>query len=98
MIQNHIFPKTQFDPSGRYHVPYWEGVPGVNILEHIYRGAKLENITPIQDGSPAKAGFGASVILGTHWMKSYKNVHPICKANFLVSDFQCVIKKILCGL
>ncbi|XP_046872450.1 uncharacterized protein LOC124464589 isoform X2 [Hypomesus transpacificus] len=37
MIQNHIFPNTQFDLSGRYHVPYWEGVPGVNILEHIYR-------------------------------------------------------------
>ncbi|XP_068455803.1 beta-1,4-galactosyltransferase galt-1-like [Clinocottus analis] len=37
LIENHIFPKTHFEPSGRFHLPQWDGVPGVNILEHIYR-------------------------------------------------------------
>uniref|UniRef100_UPI0037E80E5E glycosyltransferase family 92 protein F13G3.3-like isoform X2 n=1 Tax=Semicossyphus pulcher TaxID=241346 RepID=UPI0037E80E5E len=36
-IENHIFPKKYFEPSGRFHLPQWDGVPGVNILEHIYR-------------------------------------------------------------
>lgn len=36
-IQSHVFPKTLFDPSGRFHLPNWQGVPGVNIMEHIYR-------------------------------------------------------------
>ncbi|AWP16278.1 Glyco transf 92 domain containing protein [Scophthalmus maximus] len=37
LIENHIFPKKHFEPSGRFHLPRWNGVPGVNILEHIYR-------------------------------------------------------------
>ncbi|XP_037551241.1 uncharacterized protein LOC119427677 [Nematolebias whitei] len=37
LIENHIFPKDHFEPSGRFHLPQWKGVPGVNILEHIYR-------------------------------------------------------------
>ena len=37
LIENHIFPKTYFEPSGRFHLPQWKGVPGINILEHIYR-------------------------------------------------------------
>ena len=36
-IENHIFPKTQFDDSGRFRLPRWRSVPGVNILEHVYR-------------------------------------------------------------
>ncbi|KAG5272436.1 hypothetical protein AALO_G00165540 [Alosa alosa] len=36
-IENHIFPKTQFEDSGRFRLPQWRRVPGVNILEHIYR-------------------------------------------------------------
>lgn len=36
-IENHIFPKAKFDPSGRFHLPQWNGVPGINILEHIYK-------------------------------------------------------------
>ncbi|XP_077457657.1 beta-1,4-galactosyltransferase galt-1-like [Stigmatopora argus] len=36
-IENHIFPKTQEEPSGRFRLPQWEGVPGINILQHIYR-------------------------------------------------------------
>lgn len=37
LVENHIFPKIHFEPSGKFHLPRWEGVPGVNIMEHIYR-------------------------------------------------------------
>ncbi|XP_012708026.3 uncharacterized protein LOC105917700 [Fundulus heteroclitus] len=37
LIENHIFPKKHFEPSGKFHLPQWNGVPGINILEHIYR-------------------------------------------------------------
>ncbi|KAL3049445.1 hypothetical protein OYC64_008825 [Pagothenia borchgrevinki] len=37
LIENHIFPKHHFEPSGRFHLPQWSDVPGVNILEHIYK-------------------------------------------------------------
>uniref|UniRef100_A0A3B3HLQ5 Glycosyltransferase family 92 protein n=1 Tax=Oryzias latipes TaxID=8090 RepID=A0A3B3HLQ5_ORYLA len=37
LIENHIFSKKHFEPSGRFHLPRWNKVPGVNILEHIYR-------------------------------------------------------------
>ncbi|XP_055361846.1 glycosyltransferase family 92 protein F13G3.3-like isoform X2 [Betta splendens] len=36
-IENHIFPKKHFEPSQRFHLPQWSGVPGINILEHVYR-------------------------------------------------------------
>uniref|UniRef100_A0A672JF64 Glycosyltransferase family 92 protein n=1 Tax=Salarias fasciatus TaxID=181472 RepID=A0A672JF64_SALFA len=37
LIENQIFSKTIFEPSRRFHLPQWERVPGVNILEHIYK-------------------------------------------------------------
>lgn len=37
LIENHIFPKTQFEDSGRFKRPEWGNIPGINILEHIYR-------------------------------------------------------------
>ncbi|KAL0963769.1 hypothetical protein UPYG_G00313300 [Umbra pygmaea] len=37
LIENHIFPKTQFEPSGRFNRTRWRTVPGINIMEHIYR-------------------------------------------------------------
>ncbi|KAM3870962.1 uncharacterized protein ACN63O_004193 [Diretmus argenteus] len=37
LIENHIFPKKHFEPSGKFRLPQWKGVPGINILEHIYR-------------------------------------------------------------
>ncbi|XP_074547493.1 uncharacterized protein LOC141806127 [Halichoeres trimaculatus] len=36
-IQNHIFPKQHSEPSGRFRLPQWDGLPGINILEHIYK-------------------------------------------------------------
>ncbi|XP_019204415.1 uncharacterized protein LOC100704330 isoform X1 [Oreochromis niloticus] len=44
LIENHIFPKKHFEPSGRFHLPQWNGVPGINILEHIYREDPARNI------------------------------------------------------
>ncbi|KAM3868375.1 uncharacterized protein ACN63O_008055 [Diretmus argenteus] len=37
VVTNRIFPKTQFDDSGRFKLPQWRNIPGINILEHIYR-------------------------------------------------------------
>ncbi|XP_072567403.1 uncharacterized protein [Paramormyrops kingsleyae] len=37
LIENHIFPKTHFDETGQFHLTQWEKVPGINIMEHIYR-------------------------------------------------------------
>ncbi|XP_023282536.1 uncharacterized protein LOC111670161 [Seriola lalandi dorsalis] len=37
LIENHIFPKTPFEKSKKLPLPQWKGVPGFNILEHIYR-------------------------------------------------------------
>uniref|UniRef100_A0A4W5KRS5 Glycosyltransferase family 92 protein n=1 Tax=Hucho hucho TaxID=62062 RepID=A0A4W5KRS5_9TELE len=37
LIENHIFPKSQFEPSGRFERPRWRDVPGINIMAHIYR-------------------------------------------------------------
>ncbi|XP_034015565.1 uncharacterized protein LOC117500888 isoform X2 [Thalassophryne amazonica] len=37
LIENHIFPKKHFEPNRMFNLPQWKDVPGVNILEHIYR-------------------------------------------------------------
>ena len=33
----HLFPTQHVDPSARFRLPQWEGVPGINVLERIYR-------------------------------------------------------------
>ncbi|CAK6966975.1 uncharacterized protein LOC128375272 isoform X1 [Scomber scombrus] len=43
-IENHIFPKHQFEPSKKFDLPQWKGVNGINILEHIYREEPQRNI------------------------------------------------------
>lgn len=37
LVENHIYPKKPFEESKRGPVPRWRGVPGFNILEHIYK-------------------------------------------------------------
>lgn len=44
LIENHIFPKKHFEPSGRFRLTRWSQVPGVNILEHIYREEPNRNV------------------------------------------------------
>ncbi|XP_076880228.1 uncharacterized protein LOC143528398 [Brachyhypopomus gauderio] len=36
-IENHIFPKTQFEESHRFSRSEWRNISGINIMEHIYR-------------------------------------------------------------
>ncbi|XP_065104016.1 uncharacterized protein [Paramisgurnus dabryanus] len=43
LIENHIFPKTQFDDSGRFKRQEWSKIPGINIMEHIYREPVRKN-------------------------------------------------------
>ncbi|XP_048067112.1 glycosyltransferase family 92 protein [Megalobrama amblycephala] len=43
-IENHIFPKTQFEDSGKFKRAEWSNIPGVNIMEHIYREPDRKNI------------------------------------------------------
>ncbi|KAF7695147.1 hypothetical protein HF521_006870, partial [Silurus meridionalis] len=44
LIENHIFPKTQFEESGKFRRPEWRNIPGINIMEHIYREPDRKNI------------------------------------------------------
>ncbi|XP_036381853.1 glycosyltransferase family 92 protein [Megalops cyprinoides] len=44
VIENHIFPKTLFDQSGQFNRTEWKQVPGINILEHIYREPDRKNV------------------------------------------------------
>ncbi|XP_072563655.1 beta-1,4-galactosyltransferase galt-1-like isoform X1 [Paramormyrops kingsleyae] len=44
IIQNRFFPKTVFDDEGRFSFPRWKIVPGINIMEHIYREPDIENV------------------------------------------------------
>ncbi|XP_035390984.1 uncharacterized protein LOC118242746 [Electrophorus electricus] len=37
LIENHIFPKTQFEETHRFSRPEWRNISGINIMEHIYR-------------------------------------------------------------
>ncbi|XP_067245678.1 uncharacterized protein [Chanodichthys erythropterus] len=44
IIENHIFPKTQFEDSGKFKRAEWHNIPGVNIMEHIYREPDQKNV------------------------------------------------------
>ncbi|XP_035390970.1 uncharacterized protein LOC118242736 [Electrophorus electricus] len=44
LIENHIFPKTQFEETGRFNRSEWRGIPGINIMEHIYREPDRKNV------------------------------------------------------
>lgn len=44
LIENHIFPKTQFEETGKFRRPEWKSIPGINIMEHIYREPDRKNI------------------------------------------------------
>ncbi|XP_062296188.1 uncharacterized protein LOC134000735 [Scomber scombrus] len=44
LIENHIFPKIPLKESELDPVPQWKGVPGFNILEHIYKEEPNRNL------------------------------------------------------
>ncbi|XP_068195487.1 uncharacterized protein, partial [Antennarius striatus] len=37
LIENHIFPKSPFEDRRNAPLPVWRGVPGFNILQHVFR-------------------------------------------------------------
>ncbi|KAL2092658.1 hypothetical protein ACEWY4_012456 [Coilia grayii] len=45
-IETHVYPKTVFDNSGRFNLSEWRRVPGINILEHIYREPNRYSFNP----------------------------------------------------
>ncbi|XP_075884509.1 uncharacterized protein LOC142889616 [Nelusetta ayraudi] len=44
MIENRVFPNNHFEPSKKFHLSQWNDVPGVNILEHIYKETPDRNV------------------------------------------------------
>ncbi|XP_066560051.1 beta-1,4-galactosyltransferase galt-1 [Amia ocellicauda] len=36
-FESHVFPQNINEKSGRFHLQEWKDIPGVNVLEHIYR-------------------------------------------------------------
>ncbi|KAL0186812.1 hypothetical protein M9458_018482, partial [Cirrhinus mrigala] len=44
LFESHVFPKTQFEESKRFKRAEWNNIPGVNIMEHIYREPNPKNI------------------------------------------------------
>ncbi|NP_001116761.1 glycosyltransferase family 92 protein isoform X1 [Danio rerio] len=44
LIENHIFPKTQFEDSGKFKREEWKNISGINIMEHIYREPERKNV------------------------------------------------------
>ncbi|TTL25869.1 hypothetical protein Baya_15748 [Bagarius yarrelli] len=44
LIENHIFPKTQFEETGKFRRPEWKSIPGINIMEHVYREPDRKNV------------------------------------------------------
>uniref|UniRef100_A0A672Z2G1 Glycosyltransferase family 92 protein n=1 Tax=Sphaeramia orbicularis TaxID=375764 RepID=A0A672Z2G1_9TELE len=43
-IESHVFPKIYSEPSKKFDLPHWNGVPGMNILEYIYKEEPDKNI------------------------------------------------------
>ncbi|XP_063001050.1 beta-1,4-galactosyltransferase galt-1-like [Elgaria multicarinata webbii] len=37
LFENHVFPKTIFEPNNPFNISLWGSVPGVNILQHVMR-------------------------------------------------------------
>nr|XP_015196463.1 PREDICTED: uncharacterized protein LOC107076646 [Lepisosteus oculatus] len=36
-FENNVFRNNVFEKSGKFKIPEWQGIPGVNFLQHIYR-------------------------------------------------------------
>ncbi|XP_073675791.1 uncharacterized protein [Garra rufa] len=43
IFESHVFPTTQFEESGKFKRAEWNNIPGVNIMEHIYREPNPKN-------------------------------------------------------
>lgn len=43
-VKSHLFPTTQFEESRKFKRKEWNNIPGVNIMEHIYRAPEPKNV------------------------------------------------------
>ncbi|XP_046726885.1 beta-1,4-galactosyltransferase galt-1-like [Silurus meridionalis] len=81
LIENHIFPKTQFEESGKFRRPEWRNIPGINIMEHIYREPDRKNTL-----NPTKIIINPRSVMQTsvhstlkHTGQVYHVPHDVCR-------------------
>ncbi|XP_064410328.1 beta-1,4-galactosyltransferase galt-1-like [Latimeria chalumnae] len=75
LIQNHIFPKTQFDENNPFKATNWSAIPGVNILNHVYREPINQNMF-----NPTKMIVNPRMVIQTSVhsvLKSYGKHHKV---------------------
>ncbi|XP_058246506.1 uncharacterized protein LOC131353466 [Hemibagrus wyckioides] len=77
LIENHIFPKTQFEETGKFHQPEWKSIPGINIMEHIYREPDRKNIY-----NPTKMIINPRNVIQTSVHSSLKHIGRVYKVPF----------------
>ncbi|KAI5628980.1 hypothetical protein C0J50_2469, partial [Silurus asotus] len=81
LIENHIFPKTQLEESGKFRRPEWRNIPGINIMEHIYREPDRKNTL-----NPTKMIINPRSVMQTsvhstlkHTGQVYHVPHDVCR-------------------
>ncbi|KAK3565364.1 hypothetical protein QTP86_007123 [Hemibagrus guttatus] len=77
LIENHIFPKTHFEESGKFRRPEWKSITGINIMEHIYREPDRKNIY-----NPTKMIINPRNVIQTSVHSSLKHIGQIYKVPF----------------
>ncbi|KAG9270288.1 hypothetical protein AMEX_G15221 [Astyanax mexicanus] len=79
LIENHIFPNTQFEESHKYRRPEWRNIPGVNIMEHIYREPQRPHII-----NPTKLIVNPRYVLQTSVHSTLKSLGEVYRVPFNV--------------
>ncbi|XP_030621063.1 uncharacterized protein LOC115804693 [Chanos chanos] len=77
LIENHIFPKNQFEDSGKFSRPEWKDIPGLNILEHIYREPDRKQIV-----NPTKIIINPRSVVQTSVHTTLKHYGAVFKVPF----------------
>ncbi|RXN18390.1 glycosyltransferase family 92 -like protein [Labeo rohita] len=80
IFESHVFPKTQFEESGKFKRAEWKNIPGVNIMEHIYREPNPKNTY-----NPTKMIVNPRNVLQTSVHSSLKNYGYFHRVEFHVS-------------
>lgn len=79
LIENHIFPKTQFEESGKFQRAEWKNIPGINIMEHIHREPDRKNVY-----NPTKMIINPRNIMQTSVHTSLKHTGQVYRVPFNV--------------
>ncbi|XP_066502673.1 uncharacterized protein [Hoplias malabaricus] len=77
LIENHIFPKTKFEDSGKFRRPEWKNIPGINIMEHIYREPDRKNVF-----NPTKMIVNPRSVVQTSVHSTLKNIGDVYRVPF----------------